>query len=229
MEELENKIGYSFKNKKLLEQALTHRSYRFESKEEIEIDNERLEFLGDAVLDLVVSDILYRFDNNYDEGQLSKMRAELVNIKSLSLLARSLELGKFLLIGRGEDSTGGREKESILGDAQEALIGAIYLDGGIEPLFKFVKKHFKGMLDKAPESQFSEDYKSKIQEEIQRRFHCVPQYRLLRSEGPDHQKMFLTQLLAAGEIYGEGWGKSKKESEQLAAKEALHNLGISVE
>ncbi len=224
LDELESAIGYKFKERELLIRSLTHRSYRYEHQEDVNSDNERLEFLGDAVLELVISRLLFDREEKFSEGKLSRLRSAVVNEKSLASLSRSFNLGKYLRLGKGEEQTGGRDKDSLLADAHEALIGAVYLDGGFDAAFSFVKRTMGGRLFTINEEISSVDYKTRFQEEIQRLFHQVPQYTLVKAEGPDHDKRFLSKVTACGELYGEGWGGSKKESEQAAAKEALFNL-----
>lgn len=220
LEELQERIGYSFKKVSLLEVALTHRSAAMEGDRE---NNERLEFLGDAVLSLAISDLLMRRFPQSDEGELSRWRASLVNTRRLALRARELELGGWLSLGKGEERSGGRSKESILAAVCEALIGAIYLDRGYGAAKRFVLKHFlKDLQERVPEAE--KDYKTQLQELTQRVFKTTPTYKLIDTSGPDHAKRFLSEISVAGRKLGTGSGKSKKGAEQAAAREALGAL-----
>ncbi len=218
---LEKNVGYIFKNPALLENALRHSSYVNERTDKGS-DNECLEFLGDAVLNLVVSQLLMEKYPEQKEGVLSKMRANLVNEIRLAEIARKIELGKFLLLGKGELITHGRQKNSILADAFEALIAAIYIDGGFEAAFVMVKNHF-GELVKAAKIEnktYIFDAKSKLQEIVQTIFRETPQYQIIEETGPDHDKTFVV-LLKFSDISSEGTGKSKKMAEQDAARRAI--------
>ncbi len=224
LQKLEEILGHRFSEPELLIQALTHRSFAAETRKDTR-DNERLEFLGDAVLELVISHILYKkFGHEYDEGDLTKMRAYLVNEASLATMARELDLGPALRLGRGEDKSGGREKPSILADAFEAVIGALYLDGGIEKVFDFVERFFKDLFQLVATRGLSCDYKTALQEFTQARFHSVPVYQLEHVQGPAHQRTFEVSLHFDGKLLARGKGKSKKEAEQQAAKQALETL-----
>ncbi len=221
---LEKHLGYSFKDKKLLVTALTHRSFPPESGKSFH-DNERLEFLGDAVLELAISDLLFRkFGQHYKEGDLTKMRAYLVSETRLVMLAKELQLGKYLLMGHGEEKCGGRTRPSILADAFEAVVGAMYLDGGFEAAFGFVRKQFGKLLESAPEKGLKIDYKSRLQEITQKYLHALPSYRLLEIEGPDHDRRFRVALYFENQEISQGTGRSKKEAEQQAARLALKNI-----
>ncbi len=226
LETLERAIGYHFSRPGLLIQALTHRSFTAESKRGRFQDNERLEFLGDAVLELVISHLL--FDKygppDFDEGDLTKMRAYLVNESSLAKRASKIELGRYLRLGRGEEYTGGRSKPSILADAFEAVTGAIYLDGGIDAAFSFVTRVFGKILDEVGTQGLICDYKSALQEYTQARFKSVPLYNLETITGPAHSRTFEVSLRVEGKELSRGIGKSKKEAEQQAAKRALEIL-----
>ncbi len=218
---LEQALDYHFDNKDLLKYALTHRSYVPESGESSH-DNERLEFLGDAVLELVISDLLYhKFGKSYSEGDLTKMRAYLVSEGRLVGLARCLGIGEHLLMGKGEEKCGGRMRPSILADAFEAIIGAIYLDGGFKSAYKFVAEQFCTLLEEAPEKGLKIDYKSRLQEMTQKRFHALPSYKLVETGGPDHARHFTVALYFNDREISQGTGKSKKEAEQEAARIAL--------
>lgn len=221
---LESKIGYKFKNSVYLERALTHSSYNREKNTKHQ-DNERLEFLGDAFFDAIVSAELFREMEKETEGKLTKTRSLVVCESSLANAARKLHVGEYMLIGRGEEMAGGRERESILADAMEAVIGAIYLDGGYEAAHKFVTAIFADTIKKAVSGQLFSDYKSEIQEKLQKNGKNISIiYTTDREEGPAHDKTFFVHLSYNGEILGEGNGKSKKEAEQNAAKEALSRL-----
>lgn len=202
--------------------ALTHRSYANEKNIPLLESNERLEFLGDAVLGLLIGELLMKKFPQSQEGELSKLRSLVVNEKSLASLARVIDLGKFLYLGKGEISTQGREKDSILADAYEAIIAAIYLATGLEETRTFVTTSFSQVLDQA--HQESKDYKTLLQEYAQKKLKQSPSYLLINSLGPDHEKVFETEVRVLNAIRGRGTGRSKKESEQNAAKEALLQL-----
>jgi len=214
-------VDYSFKNKELLFQAFRHPSYVYE-KDDIGVsDNQRLEFLGDAVINLAISHLLMESFPEMKEGDLSKYRASLVSENGLYHIACELELGDYLLLGRGEERTNGRKKPSILTDALEALIGAIYLDGGFTNTLKVIGKIFSPSLNKIGLDTPINDFKSELQENSQETFQSTPDYRLEKETGPDHNKTFYAAVYIKGNVLGRGEGKSKKEAEQKAAKEAL--------
>lgn len=221
---LQSEIGYEFENQDLLRNSLTHRSFKYERGASAILDNERLEFLGDAVLSLVVSHLLYERPDRCPEGIMSRMRAEMVNERSLARLAREIGLGRWLFLGKGEEQSGGRDKDSLLANAMEALLGAMYLDGGLPPVYQFVHRRLQEAIATDLETFMRDDFKTQLQEVAQRRFKAVPHYELVRTEGPDHGKMFFSAVAIGGSIYGEGWGKNKKESEQAAARAALDVL-----
>lgn len=220
---LEAELGYSFRDERPLQIALTHCSATAERGEH----NETLEFLGDAVVGLVVSDLLFDAWPDADEGRLSRRRAALVNAQSLAGRAEALDLGGSLSLGRGEEKTGGRRKTSILAGAFEALIGAVYRDGGYEAARAVVVRTFAGEIER-PLDQASDDglgdYKTRLQERTQRDFRRAPQYTLLRTTGPDHAKDFESRVELDGRILGVGRGGSKKVAEQAAARQALERL-----
>ncbi len=219
--QLQEALGYKFQNLSLLRQALTHRSYLPEAGRTLQ-DNERLEFLGDAVLELIISDLLYRqFGSRYKEGDLTKMRAYLVSEARLVILAKELDLGQYLLMGKGEERCGGRTRPSILADAFEAVVGAIYIDGGFEKAYSFIKTKFEGLLVSASQKGLKVDYKSRLQEMIQKKYHSLPSYKLVEIHGPDHDRLFKVCLSFGNKQISQGTGKSKKEAEQQAAKAAL--------
>ena len=224
MNGLEGALGYFFRDKGLIEQALTHRSYAAEH-EDCTQDNERLEFLGDAVLELVMTHILFeRYGREYSEGDLTRMRAFLVNESQLAKQASIIGLGMYLRLGKGEDKSGGRQKKSILADTFEAVVGAMYLDGGLEPCFCFIEKMFAEVLKDVTQHFKVEDYKSALQELTQARFHVVPTYKLERVSGPDHSRNFEVAIVLQGNVLARGMGTSKKKAEQEAAREALKKL-----
>ncbi|MBI2962374.1 MAG: ribonuclease III [Deltaproteobacteria bacterium] len=213
---LEARLGHVFRRRDLLALALVHRSSLHGRGQ----NNERLEFLGDAVLDLAVSDLLMTRFSAADEGELSKRRAGLVNARALADRAAELDLGPVLRLGRGEERSGGRRKSSILAAAYEAVIGAVYLDGGFEAAREVVARHFAA--DLAPGSAASAiDHKTRLQEVTQRRFGETPQYSVVEASGPDHDRAYVVEIRVGGELRGRGAGKSKKEAAQRAALEAL--------
>ncbi|MBI4746670.1 MAG: ribonuclease III [Deltaproteobacteria bacterium] len=218
--ELQEKLSYDFKDQQILAQALTHKSYANEKKGIIK-DNERLEFLGDAVLDLSISHLIMEGFPDLSEGDMSKLRASVVNENYLAVMAEEFELNQYLLLGHGEELSGGRNKPSILADSFEAVIAAIYLDGGFDAAFKTVSRHFSRLLSK---TDLYTDYKTRLQEFTQERLKCMPVYRLKGASGPYHARIFEVELEIDGKLYGTGKGKTKKEAEQKAAKEALEKL-----
>jgi ribonuclease-3 len=221
MDKLEEKLGYHFQNRALLENALTHSSYANENRGRGLQSNERLEFLGDSVLGMVTADYLYRTHPDLPEGDLTRTRAALVCEGSLVEVARELDLGSHLLLGKGEDAGGGRERPSIVADAVEALLAAVYLDGGIGSARKVITRF---ILDAEEEKTGSRDYKTALQELVQRESGQVLEYRLTGSTGPDHAKVFQVAVDLNGAPIGSGEGRSKKEAEQAAAKAAFAGL-----
>lgn len=221
MEQLEQTIGYTFQNKKLLRQALTHSSYANEKKLGKLGCNERLEFLGDAVLELVSSDILYEQFPKIPEGELTKKRASLVCEPSLAYCARQFDLPKYLLLGKGEDMTGGRMRDSIVSDATEALLGAIYLDGGFDRAREFVLKF---ILNDMEHKQLFYDSKTILQELVQEKGKQSVEYVLTGETGPDHNKQFSVDVMINGVTAGSGTGHTKKAAEQAAAYQAIRSL-----
>ncbi len=216
-------IGYSFQNKQLLVEALSHSSYANEKKK-CRCSNERLEFLGDSVLSIVVSDYLFSHYKELPEGELTKLRASLVCEKALHVFAKEIHLGEFLLLGKGEEHTGGRERSSILADAFEAVIAAIYLDGGMEAAAKHILRFIPKHVEKNNPMSFR-DYKTVLQEIIQKNPEEKVEYVLAGECGPDHDKAFTVQVCLNSNVIGTGVGKSKKAAEQMAAKEALALMG----
>lgn len=224
IKEFEKTIDYKFKNKKLLERTLTHSSYNREKNTRHQ-DNERLEFLGDAFFDAIISAELFKKMEDSTEGRLTKTRALIVCEDSLAGVARKIGVGRHILMGHGEELTGGRERNSTLADAMEAVIGAIYLDGGYKAARDFVLRKFDDIINEAVEGRLFSDYKSEIQEVLQKSGHNKPiVYEIDREEGPDHDKTFFVHLSYNGRILGKGKGKSKKEAEQSAAKTALDTV-----
>ena len=213
-------LGYSFRNQLLLNSAFTHKSYANEKSENLK-NNERFEFLGDSVLDLVVSDYTIRHFQDYSEGTLSKVRAAVVNEQCLAGLARQLDIGNYLLLGKGEEQSGGRDKTSILADAFEAIVGAVYFDGGMDSAMKVFLPLLLDDIQKFAVRNSFWDCKSELQEFTQNRMNCIPSYRIFRESGPDHNKTFHVEVLINNKSFGVGIGKSKKEAEQAAAKDAM--------
>lgn len=224
LHQFEKIIGYKFKDLRLLDQALSHSSYIRERKEESIRDNERLEFLGDAFFDAVIGESLYRMHPNAEEGKLSKMRASIVCEQSLAGAAGRLRVADYILLGYGEEKNGGRKRASILADAAEAIVGAIYLDGGYEKAKKFVLYAFDRELKDAKDGRIvNRDYKSALQELLQANGVHDIKYVMENEEGPDHDKTFTVRLEVGGKTLSRGTGKSKKGAEQEAAKNALEN------
>ena len=221
MDKLEEKLGYTFTDRTLLERALTHSSYANENRGKGLESNERLEFLGDSVLGMVTADFLFRTKPNLPEGDLTRTRAALVCEGSLVEVAQQLNLGSYLKLGKGEDAGGGRERPSIVADAVEAVIAAVYLDGGIGSARKIIQKF---ILDREEEKSASRDYKTALQELVQRESGQVLGYQLIGAEGPDHAKIFSVEVDLNGAPIGQGKGRSKKEAEQNAAKAAIEKL-----
>ncbi len=221
---LEEILCYKFRNKDLLVEAITHKSFLNELKTKKRNDNERLEFLGDAVLDLVMSEYLIGYHIDLPEGELSKMKARIVSKPTLSSVATRLQIGSYLLLGKGEEHTHGRNKSSLLADSLEAIIAAIYLDGGLEAAKEFLLDKFEEEMKELFKPELSFDYKTELQEISQQNFETLPSYSITGEHGPDHQKVFEVELKIKDRLFGRGSGKSKKEAEQMAAKEALEKL-----
>jgi ribonuclease-3 len=217
-------LGYVFKQESLLYEALTHRSFSQTQEHENAQHNERLEFLGDAVLGLVISERLVTIFPTFTEGELSKLKAGLISRVTLARAAGRLQLGQWLRLGRGEEVSSGREKHSLLANALEALIGAVYLDGGLEAARAFIPRvlaaEFSDLRD-SPESSVGGDWKSRLQEWVHKYEGTSPQYRLVQESGPDHQKVFAITVEICGNVMGRGEGRTKKEAEQHAAEQAL--------
>ena len=221
---LEKAVGYRFRNQALLQEALTHPSRANEAPERL-ADNQRLEFFGDAILDFLVSHLLYLRFPGAREGELTRMRAALVDEANLARVAAALELGTWLSLGRGEEKSGGREKRSILADACEALLAAVYLDGGIAAARKVVTRLFADSAAAALAGTVARDYKTELQELAQASYATAPAYELIATDGPAHDRSYCVRVLLNGAPAGEGSGSSKKEAQQAAARQALAMLG----
>ncbi len=226
MEVLEKKLGYKFNNKALLENALTHSSYANEARNGY-TSNERLEFLGDSVLSVIVADYLFKNFKTIPEGELTKLRASLVCEKSLCAFAREINLGAALLLGRGEEKGGGRERDSILADAFEAVLAAMYLDGGMDVAREYILGFVKAELENKNDEIFK-DYKTALQEIIQRNPEESVTYTLKSESGPDHDKIFEVEVHLNSNVIGVGKGRNKKQAEQMAAKQALELMGAKI-
>jgi len=218
---LEQGIDYVFNDRALGHQALTHKSFSNEGGTDPDAHNERLEFLGDAVLELAISDQLYRNYPDIPEGELTRLRAELVSEKGLLPVARQLDLGGGLLLGRGEEKSGGRKKPSLLTDALEALLGAVYCDGGFSAVCRVVERLFAKRMAVMAESRYGSDYKTHLQELLQGRYAVLPLYRMAHVSGPDHRRIYTMEVRFEDTLLGVGEGSSKKHAEQQAAAAAL--------
>jgi len=223
LSEFKRKLQYEFQDQLIIEEALRHSSFVNEQNSTTVRDNERLEFLGDAVLNLVIGHILMKRFPDLKEGDLTRMRANLVNESQLAVIAQTIDLGFFILLGKGEAQTNGGEKKSILADALEAVIAAVYLDGGFDAAFTTIDCHFSKVLDSITIPTKSFDYKSQLQEKFQSNCGLIPHYSVVNETGPDHDKTFFIQV-AIRDLKAEGSGKSKKTAEQDAAKKALEIL-----
>lgn len=222
---LENCLSFRFSNRARALCALTHRSFLHEHREgEGVADNERLEFLGDAVLDLAVSIRLMRLYPEASEGELSQMRAEIVDERGLAEIARNLALGRLLRLGRGEALSGGAQKSSLLADAMEAVFGAVFLETGLESVLQLVELHFRPLFERVTPRVGGGDYKSRLQELTQAQMKVTPHYHLISADGPDHAKIFCVEVEVEGVVCGRGKGRSKKEAEQASAREACERL-----
>ena len=222
MESLEKKLQYTFTNRELLSEALNHSSYANEQRSAGISSNERLEFMGDSVLGFVTAEFLFRMYPQLPEGDLTRMRAALVCEQSLYEVARMLELGQYLKLGKGEEAGGGREQQSILADAVEAVFAAVYLDGGMEQIRSLIHRV---LLSRAPAAEERKDYKTTLQEIVQRNIGQQLTYHMMEESGPDHNKTFVFEVRLNGEPIGQGGGHSKKEAEQTAARDALARHG----
>jgi len=224
LRDFQQTLAYNFNDINLLDNALIHRSFVNENPALSYKDNERLEFLGDAVIGLCISDMVIKKFPEYAEGQLSKLRAYIVNEQSLADLARKLNIGDYILLGKGEESSGGRTKTSILSNAFEAVMASIYCDRGFEKVYKFLENLLEPLIEEGTKSLVYKDYKTALQEICQNRFKETPKYIITRESGPDHDKVFEVGLNVAGMITATGVGKSKKEAEQRAAQKALEAI-----
>ncbi|MCM0648704.1 ribonuclease III [Clostridium swellfunianum] len=224
MKELEEKLNIKFNNKKIIAEALTHSSFVNQNKDLNH--NERLEFLGDSILQLTISEHLYKNYTDKTEGELTRTRALIVCENSLYEIAQKLNVGKYMYMSKGEELTGGRDRVSILADCVEAIIAAIYMDCGLEEAKKFIVCNFENIIKKAISNEIVLDYKTKLQEELQQNGEVSISYKLIRHEGPPHRRKFFTEILVGDKILGVGAGYSKKEAEQNAAKDALMTLEV---
>ncbi|MBF0559712.1 MAG: ribonuclease III [Nitrospirae bacterium] len=222
---IESSLGYTFNNKSLLAVALTHKSYHHENIEAVKAHNERLEFLGDSVLGLIIAEVLYLNKESLTEAGMSKIKSYLVKELVLFEMASKLSLGDYLLLGKGEESTGGRQKRSVLSNAFEALVGAVFLDSGYMVVREVVLRLFNEKVASAILKNEASDFKSELQEKVQSALGTLPEYRIVKQEGEEHKKIFTTEVYIEGKLFGSGTGKSKKESQMAAAKEALIMLG----
>lgn len=222
IKQFEKKIGYCFKDKELLQQALTHTSFAYENQKTVETDNETLEFLGDSVLGLIVADYLFATFPDLSEGDLSKLKSSVANTSSLSYFSKKIKLDKNLLLGKGEVKSGGRHKKTILAGAFEALTAAIYLDGGLEAARNFLGNHLNVFFNKIDTSKFFiNNYKSALQEHLQKENFPPPLYKTVTSTGPDHKKSFIVEVFLENKSLAKAKGSSKKNAEQKAAQKAL--------
>ena len=222
--DLERHFGYLFENKKLLTEALTHRSFYYEHPDTSTTHNERLEFLGDSVLGFVIVEYLFLSDKNLPESAMAKIKSYLVKESVLSEIADSLFLGDYLRLGKGEEATGGRKKKSLLSDAIEAVLGAIYLEGGYQKAREVVLGLFRERIDTIMHSAVLSDYKTELQERTQLLFSTLPEYRVIKQEGEEHKKVFTIEVYIDGKMLGRGTGRSKKEAQTFAARQALLKL-----
>ena len=222
--ELIKKIGYEFKNEEYLHEALTHRSYANEIEKGRRFNNEKLEFLGDAILNLITTEYIYDLYEKKTEGDLAKLKSQIISEPVFSSIANDIELGNYLYLSNGEISSGGRKRKSILGDAFEALIGAIFKDSDYYTAKNIALKFLLGKINKLEEIEGTGDYKTVLQEFVQGKYRKMPEYNLIKTSGPDHDKVFEMSVSWNNEIHGIGIGKSKKEAEKHAAKEALSKL-----
>jgi len=222
--ELERRLGYIFENKGLLTEALTHRSFYYENPDKSTTHNERLEFLGDSVLGFVIVEYLFLSDKNLTESAMAKIKSYLVKESVLSEIAGVLSLGEYLRLGKGEEATGGRKKKSLLSDAVEAVLGAIYIEGGYQKAREVVLGLFREKIDTIMHSAVLSDYKTELQERTQLLFNTLPEYRVIKQEGEEHKKVFTIEVYIDGKRLGMGTGRSKKEAQTFAAKEALLKL-----
>lgn len=222
--DLEDRLGYKFKKKSLLKEAVTHKSYAHEQKKNRLSFNERMEFLGDSVLELIISEYLYKTYPAYTEADLSRTKSYTVQEATLAETAKNINLGEYLLLGKGEEMTGGRKKSSLLADAFEAVLAAIYLDGGYKKARDFVYGHLAHKTDQLAEKNFIFDFKTKLQEVAQAHFGMLPAYIIHKEEGPEHKKTFEVKVFIGSDSLGTGKGKTKKAAAQKAAEAALKKI-----
>lgn len=225
LEILEEDLDYSFRERGILIEALTHRSFHHENPDTASSYNERLEFLGDSVLGLVIVEHLFNYSREFTEAVMSKIKSYLVRGSVLSEIAAGLSLGRYLRLGRGEEDTGGRRKRSILANALEAVFGAVYLDGGYDAAREVILRLFRERVASVISSGQYHDYKTELQEKSQMLFGVLPEYRLIGQTGEEHRKVFTVEVCITNRVYGRGRGKNKKEAQMIAAKEALERLG----
>jgi ribonuclease-3 len=228
LEPLQATLAYRFRKIQLLVQALTHRSHANENPEKVFFDNERFEFLGDAVLNAVITHLIMEEFPDQSEGYLTRLRASMVNKRALARMSKRFGLGEFIFLGKGERERGGREKPSILANCYEAVAGAVYMDGGYEAALVMLASHFSEMLKGSEQRISGQDFKTLLQKETQKRHQTVPRYVLLEESGPDHEKRFRIRVSIDGEPMGCGEGKTKKEAEQSAAEKAFGRLMTDV-
>jgi ribonuclease-3 len=221
---LETKIGYKFKKKSLIKEALTHKSFAKEKSENSEFFNERLEFLGDAVLELVICGYLFSAYPRYTEAEFSKIKSYAVQESTLADIALRLGIGSYLYLGKGEEASGGRKKPSLLANAFEAILAAIYLDSGFKKAKDFTLRNLEGKIKALIRRSLLFDFKTRFQEVVQKKFGLLPKYRVHKEEGPEHMKIFEVKVFVKNDFYGDGRGKSKKEAAQKAAKAGLRKL-----
>lgn len=222
---LEETIGHVFGDQSLLEEALTHKSFSNEQNDRPTPDNERLEFLGDAVLGVVVSHFIFRHYPRVPEGELTRIRSEVVSEKGLAVIGRTIGLGDFLRLGKGEERSGGRRKSSLLANTMEAVLGAVFCDGGFDDAKRVIEALFSSSIQHAARRKAGVDYKTRLQERLQAHHGEVPQYVLVEAEGPPHQRCYTVEARFRESCIGQGQGRSKKAAEQAAAKQALEHLG----
>jgi ribonuclease III len=224
LEDLEKSIGYTFHDKGLLKESLTHKSFHHENRDKAVSYNERIEFLGDSVIGLIIVEYLYLLKERYTESVLAKIKSYLVSEPVLSDIARTITLDRYIFLGKGEESTGGREKKSILADALEAIVGAVYIDGGYDRVREMVLRFFAERIDNAIQSGEFYDYKTELQEKTQLLYGILPEYRVIEQKGEEHKRVFTVAVFLEGKKLGIASGRRKKEAETLAARKALGKI-----
>lgn len=225
--EIEATLGYAFTDQMLLVNALTRRSFWHEHRETCSANNERMEFLGDAVLGLVIADILYQEFPDDEEGHLQKKRASLVNRAALARLMKQLDLARFIRMGKGDEISGCRSRASILADTLEAIVAAVYLDGGLPEAARMIQRHFYPLIERCSTREGTDDYRSALQQKTQAELGVTPDYRLLDQWGDDHEKQFTVAVFLTHQMVGWGTGKNKREAAQNAARDALERMGAA--